>query len=430
MDVYEATSKRLDYAFEHFDNIIISFSGGKDSGVLAELAIQKARELNRKIYLYHLDYEGMYTATIDYVHELIERNIDVVVPYWVCLPLRVPSAVSVYSDHWRPWDKTKQDIWVRNMPEYSYVINEDNNTFDFNIDIDDYTFNKKFMKWFANQHDGLTADLVGLRSQESLSRYSATHDAKKSNTFDGLDWTTKNAKNLYSVYPIYDWKVDDVWIANYKNGWEYNKLYDLMYKAGVEPINMRVASPYLGEGQESLALYKAIEPNSWAKVVGRVNGANFTAMYANSEAMNAKKIKLPPGHTWKSYVEFLLKTLPNNVADNYRRIFKTSMKYWTEDGGALSDELIETLKQSGISFKNITPTKRDAKYKRPSHDVTFEKYPDDVTDIKNFAAIPTYKRMAITIIKNDHHAKYMGFGRTKQDYERRRKAIEKYENVL
>ncbi|MDE7523157.1 hypothetical protein MBS99_09780 [Ligilactobacillus salivarius] len=33
-------------------------------------------------------------------------------------------------------------------------------------------------------------------------------------------------------------------------------------------------------------------------------------------------------------------------------------------------------------------------------------------------------------MKNDHTAKYMGFSRTKEQQEKRRKAMEKYANIL
>ncbi len=37
LDVYEAIQKRFDYIFKEFDNIYVSFSGGKDSGLLLNL---------------------------------------------------------------------------------------------------------------------------------------------------------------------------------------------------------------------------------------------------------------------------------------------------------------------------------------------------------------------------------------------------------
>ena len=39
MNVYERTQQRLKTIFDHFDNISISFSGGKDSGVLLNLVM-------------------------------------------------------------------------------------------------------------------------------------------------------------------------------------------------------------------------------------------------------------------------------------------------------------------------------------------------------------------------------------------------------
>ena len=41
-------------------------------------------------------------------------------------------------------------------------------------------------------------------------------------------------------------------------------------------------------------------------------------------------------------------------------------------------------------------------------------YQDDI-DIPEFREIPTYKRMCICILKNDHACKYMGFSPTKEE---------------
>ena len=50
-NVYQLVQKRLKFLFNEFDNIYVSFSGGKDSGVLLNLCIQYIREhnLDRKI---------------------------------------------------------------------------------------------------------------------------------------------------------------------------------------------------------------------------------------------------------------------------------------------------------------------------------------------------------------------------------------------
>ena len=55
-------------------------------------------------------------------------------------------------------------------------------------------------------------------------------------------------------------------------------------------------------------------------------------------------------------------------------------------------------------------------------------YLDDI-DIKEFKEIPTYKRMCICIMKNDHLCKTMGFSLTKTETQKRKQAENKYKNI-
>ncbi len=88
------------------------------------------------------------------------------------------------------------------------------------------------------------------------------------------------------------------------------------------------ASPYHESAKDSLNLYRVLEPDTWIRVVGRVQGANFGAIYGNTKALGARKFTLPPGHTWRSYVKFLLATLPESMRQNYVAKFKTSIRFW------------------------------------------------------------------------------------------------------
>lgn len=97
----------------------------------------------------------------------------------------------------------------------------------------------------------------------------------KQQLYHNYQWTSKIANDVYNLYPIYDWKTTDIWTANGKFGWDYNRLYDLYYYAGVSLERQRVASPFISEAIESLRLYKAIEPDTWGRMIGRVNGVNF-----------------------------------------------------------------------------------------------------------------------------------------------------------
>lgn len=87
-NVYELAQERLRIIFNEFDNVYLSFSGGKDSGVLLSLCIDYIRKNNLKIKLgvFHMDYEIQYKMTIDYIARMLEDNKDILEVYRVCVP--------------------------------------------------------------------------------------------------------------------------------------------------------------------------------------------------------------------------------------------------------------------------------------------------------------------------------------------------------
>lgn len=425
INVFDAAMNRIKTAFEEFENVLIAFSGGKDSGVMLNMTYDYAKRTGQlnKLGMYFLDYEAQYQLTIDYVQSEFDRLSDIK-RYWLCLPNSVPTATSMSTGYWIPWDKKKKDIWVRNMPDYDYVINEDNVPFDYTVGRDDYTVQEDFTKWYSEEN-GTTGVLIGIKASESLDRYRAIKSSRKTNGYKDYNYMISKNETTINVYPIYDWENKDIWVANAKNAWNYNKLYDLYYQAGIGIDQMRVASPFLSQGLGTLKYYQVIEPDTWAKMLGRVNGVNFSGIYGGTTAMGWKTIQLPKGHSWKSYLEFLLSTLPEKTREDYKKIFKTSIEFWDKRGGVLSDETIEELKAAGIPLE----VKGKTNYRTDKKAVQFHEYPDDAP-VKEFKTVPSYKRMCITIMKNDHTAKYMGFSRTKEQQEKRRKAMKKYANIL
>ena len=117
-NVYELTQERLRMIFNEFDNIYVSFSGGKDSGILLELCIDYIRKnnLNRKIGVFHMDYEIQYRMTIDYVDRILEANKDILEVYRVCVPFKVRTCTSMYQQYWRPWEKENCLLYTSPSP--------------------------------------------------------------------------------------------------------------------------------------------------------------------------------------------------------------------------------------------------------------------------------------------------------------------------
>lgn len=422
-NVYDLTMSRIKTLFQEFDNIYISFSGGKDSGVLLNLCLHYMKEncIERKIGVFHMDYEVQYNETTKYIDRVLEANKEYLEVYRVCVPFKVTTCTSMHQIYWRPWDQLCKDLWVRELPTGCYTQAD----FSFYCsDMWDYDFQELFGNWYhLLKKARRTCSLIGIRTQESYHRWKTVYGNKRRYMYNELKWTRLVTQDVYNAYPLYDWLTTDIWTANGRFGWDYNNLYDLYYQAGVPLEKQRVASPFLSAAQESLSLYRVLDPDMWGKMLCRVNGVNFTALYGHSYVVARKKAILPPGHTWQSYMNFLLSTLPEDTRMNYRRKLAVSIDFWRTRGGCLSETTIEKLQSYGIpvEVQNYTNYHTD---KLP---VRME-YQDDL-DIADFKDLPTYKRMCICILKNDHLCKYMGFSMTKKEQEDRQRIMEFYKNI-
>ena len=424
LNVYDASIDRIDYIFKNFERIYLSFSGGKDSGVMLNLTLQYMRDnsIKEKIGIMILDNEANYTHSLNFMHKIIRENLDLLDVYWCCLPITLPCTVSSFMTEWQCWGEDDKDRWIRPMPKDDYIVNIDNHQFDFfeeNMMYD--KFWDKFGDWYAQGKR--CACLIGIRTDESLNRFRSLMNDRKQ-MLDGNIWTKKNTNFVYNCYPVYDWKTDDIWIANGKFEWDYNELYDIFWKAGLSVGQMRVASPFMSESKSSLNLYRVIDPQVWNRLCARVQGANFVATYGKQ--LTYKSFKLPEGHTWKSFTKFLLDTLPKEVGENFRSRFAQSIKYWWRVGRGLSDDVIKDLKNNNVDFVLGDKTRHGNKDKTCVRMLP----PDHLDMLKSHnSEVTSWKRFAITILKNDHTCKYLGLAPTHEQAKRQREIMKKYKNI-
>lgn len=425
--VLAATLERLALIFNDFDNVLVAFSCGKDSGVLLNLAYQYAKQNNllHKLAFYYEDYEAGYSSTHEYAARTFS-NLTGVRRYWLCLPISAACSVSMYENRWIPWDSDKKDIWVRPMPESEFVIHENNCPYQFDKGTKGFDARIQFAEWFGKEY-GQTAVLIGIRADESLTRraiFTSQHrklmhkDLVYSKTIDG---------NMCNFYPIYDWKARDIWIANARFGFDYNKIYDLYYQAGLTIDQMRVASPFHQSGQDNLKLYKVIDPNSWGKMVGRVNGVNFTGIYGGTTAMGWKSITKPTHFTWKQYAEFLISTLPEKTKKKLLDTLDRLNKSWREKGYGRNPRVIKAMLDEGIELENTHEISKLCTKPDIYEIVKIKSGMPDETDAHNlFRICPSWKGVCITIMKNDFSCLYMGCSRTPDQNLLKRRALEKY----
>lgn len=424
-NVYEAAQERLRFIFDNFERVYVSFSGGKDSGVLLNLVLDyvKRHGIKQKVGIQIMDNEANYSHSLEFMKRILEANLEYLDIYWCCLPITLPCTVSAYDVDWQCWGEADKHRWIRPRPEEDYIVTFDNHPFDWFVENMPYDqFWDGFAEWYSQGKR--CANLVGIRTAESLNRYRAIMNEDKE-MLHGKPWTKKNTEHTYNVYPIYDWRTEDVWTANAKFEWDYNKLYDVFYRAGVPVSKMRVASPFMSESKSSLSLYRVIDPQCWARLCARVNGANFIAHYGKQ--LSYKSFSLPEGHTWKSFVKFLLSTLPDGPARNFKQRFIQSIKYWGRVGRGLPKEVISELDRCGIRYYLNGKTPHGG---NELDRVVIKRPPDHLDDLKfHNSMVTSWKRFAVTILKNDHTCKYLGLAPT-QEQQRRQKQIQaKYRSV-
>lgn len=384
-DVLTAARDRIAYVFDNFQKIYVSFSGGKDSTCLLHLVMDEAIKRERTVGIFILDWECQFQITVDHIKEMLLRYKRNSIPYWIQLPVTTTNGCSQIEPEWTAWDERKRELWVREKDELAIKdpmflpFYYEGMTFE--------EFTPLFGKWFSENKD--CASFVGIRAHESLNRFRAisyTHD----NNYRGTKWSTRVVDNVWNFYPIYDWNTKDIWVYNGKFKKPYNALYDRMYEAGLSIHQMRIDEPFGETQRRGLWLYQVIEPKMWGKMVMRVSGANQGALYAEETGniLGNRSVKLPEGHTWKSYSLFLLETMPKSTGEHYKNKIAIYLK-WYQDRG----------------------------------------YPDGIPDfaerkLETMGKVGTWRCIAKVLLRNDYWCIGLGFGPTKKD------AYDKYLNLM
>lgn len=329
-NVLDAARDRISYAFDNFERLYVSFSGGKDSSVMFHLVMDEAKKRNRVVGVLIIDLEAQYKATDTHLREMVELyrgNIDL---HWVCLPMSLRNAVTNYEPRWQCWDPEKKDIWVR-KPVPDAITDPDCYPW-FQPGMEFEEFVVLFGDWYAQ--DKSCGGFVGIRADESLNRFRTIAVFNK-RMHGEKRYTTLVIGNTFNVYPIYDWRTEDIWRYHAKfPDRPHNHVYDLMQQAGVPLSQQRLCQPYGDDQRKGLWLYHILEPETWFKLIARVNGANSGALYVQEtgNVMGYNKIARPEGHTWKSFTNLLLKSLPKPTRDHYIARFRSFIKGWRGRG--------------------------------------------------------------------------------------------------
>lgn len=329
-DVLAAARNRIAETFDNVERVYIAFSGGKDSSVMFHLVMDEAIKRKQRVAVMLIDFEAQYSETIEHAKEMFELYADHIDPHWICIPMLLRNAVTNYEPRWMCWDPEKRDLWIRDKPEWAKTEK------DYPFAVPGMEFEEfivLFGEWYGQGKK--TAGFIGIRAQESLHRYCAVATwEKKDLMMNGRRWTTKIVAETYNVYPIYDWLTEDIWRFHAKTGKPHNAIYDRMHMAGVPLKHQRLCQPFGDDQRKGLWLYHILEPATWFKLVARVNGANSGALYTEESGNinGVTRITKPKSHTWKSFCNLLLQTMPKKTRDHYTVRFKKFIYGWHNRG--------------------------------------------------------------------------------------------------
>lgn len=315
-NVYDAAMARFRRLFDEFDTVAVSFSGGKDSTVCLNLALEAAHEAGRlPLDVYFWDEEAIQPETVAYVERVAARP-DVRMK-WLCVPIQHRNACSRQQPYWYPWLEDDREKWVRELPDHPHfrMVPGTEDFFKLGFSVPDLAANVYGPEY------GRVADVRGIRADESLRRYRTVATRLKDNwiaaprnlavgrTRNG-NLSFKTTLHSYPVSPIYDWSTFDVWTAPKLFGWDYNRTYDLMNMAGMTISDQRVCPPYGEEPLKGLWIYAQCWPELWHKMIGRVHGAATAGRYAKTDLYGWGDLTRPEGLSWKDWCYRLLDLYP------------------------------------------------------------------------------------------------------------------------
>ena len=409
IDVYRAAIERFNIVLKEFDNYYVSVSGGKDSSIMLQLMAQEARKCGKKFSVLYIDLEAQYQATISHINELVDITKDVVdIWYWCALPLSLRNAVSAIQPKWICWDKNDRDKWVRDYPaqgENVLLITEDSLLNEWNWFFKGMEFEEFilwFAKWFNESHGGRTAAGIGIRCDESLNRF-RTIVSEKKERFNDYPWTTRvhcksEVLNCWNFYPIYDWRTEDDWTAVAKLDLAFNQIYELMYKNGLSIYEQRLCQPYGDDQRKGLDQFRTLEPETWEKVLSRVEGVNFGNIDCRTSLLGNIKSEKPESLTWEQYAVFLLESIgiyAPQRRDHYYVKSKTFLQWYEKEG-------VDVMQIPDEADKKLESAKK----------------------------VASWRRIARAIEKNDFWMSRLSFGETKKDVQRLFELKKKYHNII
>lgn len=308
MNVYEASKKRIKKMINIHDNIAISFTGGKDSTVVLYLVDECMKELKRKdkVKVLFSDEEFVPKETLDFVDGLVKSNkYDF---YYYCLPTIATAQLLGKEKEYIQWDINKEH--KRKPPKYAITSENLGNIIIKDSIIDKY-------KLLANDIKGNICIFNGYRVGESFNVFKGMIN-NKGNYYN----KSKISTRITICKPIYDWKVEDVFLYFLKNNLPYNPIYNYFMWSG---LPLRSSIPLDKEASKNLEKYRVYDPNYYDLLISEFPELDSSAKYNN--VISAYKIGMEYGNNFKGLIKYVNEKYDNKNKKKFLLELKNIYKY-------------------------------------------------------------------------------------------------------
>jgi predicted phosphoadenosine phosphosulfate sulfurtransferase len=352
-NVLEAALNRIRFIFDEFPNVIVGFSGGKDSTATLHLCLQVAKEKNRlPLKVLFIDQEAEWQGTIDYVTTIMTD--ERVQPMWFQMPMVITNNASSYNRYSYCWDEKEKDNWIHDKNPLSIKENKYGTE----------RFHELFEKIFAYEFKDIkSCYLSGVRTEEAPKRFVALTNgvSYKYITYGRI---LNKKYHHYTFYPLYDWSYTDIWKYINENNIDYNKIYDKFYQHGVSLNEMRVSNLHHETAIQSLMLVQEIEPQTWNKLAHRIDGASSIKHIKKNSYTCPKDLPYMFAN-WEEYAIHLAENIiqdDENKKQLYKKMHTKSIRYNkefytkfnTECYNAYWKAIINTILSSDWDFTKLT----------------------------------------------------------------------------
>ena len=213
INVVEASKQRIKNAFDTGLTVKLSMSGGKDSiclaGVIYSL-IQSGEVDAKQLVVQFVDEEAIFDDVEQIVLDWRLKFLLAGAKFeWYCIQIKHFNCLDSLSDDetFITWDRYEKENWVRPMPKFAIkthpMLNERKDTY----------------QQFLERINVGSIQLIGIRTAESSMRMQNIASIMGNTANDG------GLNSANSMFPIYDWSDDDVWLYIKENNLDFPKTY-------------------------------------------------------------------------------------------------------------------------------------------------------------------------------------------------------------